>query len=52
MEIGLYISGKLLKGNKKTQCTALKETTVWDENIIFDFNMRDIPKVADYKNLH
>jgi len=46
VEIGLYISGKLMKAKKKTQSTPLKETTVWDENIILEFDMHNIPKVV------
>ena len=46
VEVGLFISGKLLKGRKRTQFTALKETTVWDESIIFEFDMHNIPKVV------
>ena len=45
VEIGLFISGKLLKAQKKTQSTALKETTVWNENVMFEFDMHNIPKV-------
>ena len=50
VEVGLYISGKLLKGVRKTQSTALKETTIWNESIIFEFDMHNIPKVELTKN--
>lgn len=45
VEVGMYNSGKLLRAKKKTQATTLKETTVWNENITFEFDMHNIPKV-------
>lgn len=45
VEVGLFISGKLLKGKKKTKSTVLKETTVWDENVTLDLDMHSVPKV-------
>lgn len=46
VEVGLFTSGKLLKARKKTQSTSLKETTVWNENIVLEFDMHNIPKVV------
>ena len=47
IEIGMYISGKLLmKDKKKTTSKSLKEETIWNENIQFDFDMHNIPKVC------
>lgn len=46
VEVGLYISGKLLKGIKKTQSAALKETTVLNETIMLEFDVHNIPKVV------
>ena len=46
VEFGLYTSGKLLIAKRKTQSTALKETTVWNETIILEFDMHSIPKVT------
>jgi len=47
IEIGMYISGKLLmKDKKKTTSRLLKEETVWDESVQFDFDMHNIPKVC------
>ena len=45
IEVGMYIAGKLLTESVKTSVATLKEETIWNETLTFDFHMHAIPKV-------